>query len=651
MRRHRLASLVLLLVTFAVFSRVLIADFVQWDDDTSLYQNVHVQGLDWERLCWMFTDASYAMRYKPLGWLSYALIYQIGGLNPFGYHLANLMLHCVNAVLVFVVIRRLLAARGTPANSPSLETTTLPAVLGAAFWALNPLRVEPVAWVTDMSYGLSLSFLLISLWLYLRAHQDGKDGNLVVFNGWSVATYALAMLSYPFAVGWGIVLLALDWYPLRRFEICNFSWRDPNIRRILWEKLPFLLLGGMVLTTFLARMNPTGIWTGFEAGKALHFFAQMMQAFYIWAYYAWKPWVPFHLSPVYTTLLDFEPGTWPFWASASLVVGVSALVVWKRRQWPWALALWTCHLVLLLPVLGLTERRYYPSDRYDHIPGLVWAVIVAAALWRLRHRPKWFTAGTVGTAGLAAFLGCLSFHQARIWRNSETLFEHMITEMGANPYRADIHWRLGWFYATQGKNAKALQQYQTALRILPDARFYVARAELLNKLGNPEAALTNYMAVLQSSADPSIQDTVGTLLCRLGRKSEAIEHYHQALRLSPDFVPALNNLAWVLATDTNATNRNGAEAVQLAERARDLTSGQSSTVLGTLAAAYAETGRFQQAVAVVERARDQAQAAGESKRAERFQELGKLYQSGQPFHEPPSATNGLPKLPNQNQGA
>src|SRR5664279_2204336 len=130
MRRVWLSSLVVLLATFAVFSRVLLADFVQWDDDISVYQNPHIQGLDWTRLRWMFSDASYAMRYEPLNWLGYALVYQFSGLKPLGYHLANLVLHCLNTVLLFTFIRRLLAAGLGAGNSAGrLEQTTFPAAL------------------------------------------------------------------------------------------------------------------------------------------------------------------------------------------------------------------------------------------------------------------------------------------------------------------------------------------------------------------------------------------------------------------------------------------------------------------------------------------------------------------------------------------
>jgi len=259
MRRVWLISFVLCLATLAVFSRVLLADFVLWDDDISVYRNPHIQGLDSTRLRWMFSDASYGLRYEPLNWLAYALIHHFSGLNPSGYHFANLLLHSLNTVLVFIVIRRLLAA-GSEVVDP-LQAATLPAAIGTLLWAVNPLRVEPVAHVTDLRYCLLLFFLMISLWSYLRAHQGGHNARGQPWFYWcSVAAFALSMLSLPFAVGYVFVLVALDWYPLRRFEGCSHCWRDVQARKILLEKIPFLLLGGIMLATIVARLNPTGVW-------------------------------------------------------------------------------------------------------------------------------------------------------------------------------------------------------------------------------------------------------------------------------------------------------------------------------------------------------------------------------------------------------
>jgi tetratricopeptide (TPR) repeat protein len=636
MRRVWLTSFVLFLATFAVFSRVLLGDFVQWDDDISVYQNSHIQGLDWARLRWMFSDAGYAMRYKPLTWLAYALVHQVGGLNPFGYHLVNLLLHCFNTVLVFVVIRLLLKA-GTPTQGADerLAQVNLPAAGGALLWAVNPLRVEPVARVTDLTFCLTLCFLLISLWCYLRAYgSNGAEHRRRPFYWCSVAAFALAMFTYPFAFAYGLVLLVLDWYPLRRFAGCGHWWRDARARKILLGKVPFLLLGGTMLTTIVARLNPTGVWAGFQADRDFNPFEQTMQAFYVWAYYAWRPWAPFHLLPFYTTLVDFNPNAWPFWLSTALVIGTTVLLVRRRRQWPWALALWVSHLMLLVPVLGLTERPHYTADRYAYLPGLVWAVAIAAALRRLGTRSNLRAAGMALGITLAVFWGGLSLRQTRVWRNSIVLFEHIIRELGDDPYRSDIQWRLGSVLASQGKTQEAAQQYQASLRVQPTPEAHLWFAELLAKNGDRQGALTNCLAALALGLTPVNHVQAGKVFASLGRGAEAISQYRQALALVPDLVPALNNLAWTLASDPEATNRNGAEAVQLAERACALTDRDTPVLVGTLAAAYAEAGRFKEAIETAQQARDLAQAAGQPEVAEKNRQLLELYKSGQPYHEP-----------------
>jgi protein O-mannosyl-transferase len=640
MRRVWLISFVLFLATFGVFSRVLVGQFVQWDDGISVYQNPHIQGLDWARLRWMFSDASYAMRYKPLTWLTYALVYQLGGLKPVGYHLANLLIHCGNTVLLFGVIRRLLAA-GNPEESTEerLSQATFPAAGGALLWAVNPLRVEPVARVTDLTFCLLLCFLLISLWCYLRAcDRSGGSAGRSAFYWGSVAAFALAMFSFPFAFAYGVLLLVLDWYPLRRFSGCAHGWRDAAARTVLLEKIPFLLLGGTMFATVIARLTPTGIWAGFHVDGGFDPFERAMQAFYVWAHYAWKPWLPFHLSPLYTTLVNFNPNGWSFWLSAAFVIGTTVLLVRRRSQWAWALALWVSYLLLLVPALGLTERPHFAADRYDYLPGLVWAVAIAAAFRRLCAHPVLRAAGFVLAMALAVFWGALSVHQARIWQNSVGLFEYMIRELGDDPNRSDIHWRLGFALAGEGKTREAVQQYQASLRILPTSNCSLLLAELLGQNGDRQGALTNCLAALALGPTPVDRAKAGEVFAALGRGAEAIDEYRQALALVPDLVPALNNLAWILATDPDAGNRNGVEAVQRAERACALTDYQTPVLIGTLAAAYAEAGRFKEAVATAQRARDLARAAGQTVVAEKNQQLLELYQSARPYRQPPPAS-------------
>jgi len=656
MRRVWLTSLVLFLATFAIFSRVLLADFVQWDDDISVYQNPHIQGLDWARLRWMFTDADYALRYKPLTWLTYALIYQVGGLHPFGYHLANLLLHCFNTVLAFLVVRRLLAA-GIAAQqaNEALAEATLPAAAGVLFWTLNPLRVEPVARVTDLTFCLQLCFLLVSIGCYLksRSRNGAEDGHRASY--WcSVAAFALAMFTYPSAFAFGALLLVLDWYPLRRFEGCSNGWRDARARKALLEKIPFLLLGGTMLTTVIARLYPKGNWAGAQLETSFDLFPRSMQAFYVCAYYAWKPWAPFHLSPVYTTLVQFNPNAWPFWLSTALVIGLTAVLVHRRNQWPWALALWASHLVLLVPVLGLTERPHYTADRYDYLPGLVWAVAIAAALRAISRRPSLRAVGIVFAIALAALWGSLSWRQTHVWRDSVALFRYMIRELGDDPYRSDIQWRLGAVLAGTGKTHEAARQYEASLQIHPTPEAYLGFAELLEMTGDRQGALSHCRAALALDLTPLNRVQAGKVLASLGLSSDAITQCRKALASVPNLVPALNNLAWILASDTEATNRNGTEAVELAERVCAMTGYRIPVMVGTLAAAYAEAGRFSEAIETAQKARALAAAAGQGDVAEKNRQLLELYQSGRPYHElKPEVRNpkpeGNPKAENRNQ--
>ena len=635
MRRHLLVVSLLLLITLGVFSQVLQAEFVAWDDEAFVPGNTHIQGLDAARLKWMFTNVSYAMRYKPLSWLTSALIYAGAGLNPLAFHLANLVFHGLNVVLVYFVIRELLLLAG--GRGPEGETRPVGwcAGIGALAWAVHPLRVEPVARVTDLGYCQSLCFLLVSLLCYLRA--NAKPTPAAGSNGFywaAVGAFALSMVSYPFAFGYAVVLVVLDAHPLRRFSQGSGWWRDGVARRIWLEKVPFALLGGLVVVTFVGRLGATGGWLHFQPWPGLTLWGKAMQASYIWVYYLWKPWMPLHLSPVYTTLVFFNPWGAAFLSSAGLVIGLTALLVWKRRQWPWALALWVCHLVLLLPALGLSEHPHYPSDRYSYMPSILWSVLLAAGLLKLCRRPGMFAWAVGAWLVLIVVLGAMSAVQTRIWRDSVSLFEYTLARLGNDPYRADIHWRLGRVYAQQQKLDEAVEQYRLTLAIeskLP-AHYFLAQA--LQAQGKLDEALDHYAEVLRRQPDAEVHAAMAGLLTERGQIPEAIAHYREALRLQPALWPVLNNLAWILATTADPANRNGQEAVHLAEQACTLTGQREAKLLGTLAAAYAVAGRFPEAVATAEKAVRFAEEANEPELATKNRQLLELYRGKQPYHEP-----------------
>lgn len=171
---HRTTAIVLTLVAvvFAIFFRTLESGFLRWDDDINVFENSRVQGLTAENLRWMFTDFEQAIRYKPLSWLAWALVHEVFGLNPFGFHLANVVLHCANTVLLFFLLRRLLKCgmRNAECEMESPAWLEVCAALGTLLWAVHPLRVEPVAWVTGLPYHLALFFALLATLFYLGAH-------------------------------------------------------------------------------------------------------------------------------------------------------------------------------------------------------------------------------------------------------------------------------------------------------------------------------------------------------------------------------------------------------------------------------------------------------------------------------------------------
>jgi tetratricopeptide (TPR) repeat protein len=357
--------------------------------------------------------------------------------------------------------------------------------------------------------------------------------------------------------------------------------------------------------------------------------------------------VPFHLSPIHTTLVWFNPRAWHFAASVLVVAATATLLWWKRRQWPWALVLGLSHAALLLSALGLTERTHIAGDRYDYMAALVWAVIVAAGLWKI-SRPRWRAMGMAAALALAVFWGGLSFQQTRIWKNSETLFNHVFIELEDRAaFCATVHGYLGKHYADQGRVREASEQFQLSLQAQPSAAGYYHLAMLLETNGAVEAAMTNYLKLLELHTDPLIHTKVAMWLTERARTAEAIAHYRLALAGAPDSVLVLNNLAWLLATAPDAADRNGAEAVALAERACALATSEVPLLVGTLAAAYAEAGRFKEAIETGQRAVALAQTAADPELAQRNRELLELYRAGRPYREARAASGPLapPKPP------
>ncbi len=342
------------------------------------------------------------------------------------------------------------------------------------------------------------------------------------------------------------MIVVLDFYPLKRLD---GSWAGAAARPIWAEKLPFLGVTCLVLgLTLVLRFNTSSQWwrpvTLAEFGPL----SRLMQAAYIWVYYLWRPWVPLNLSPVYTTLVSFNPLSLPFLVSLALVPVLSGLLVWQRSRWPAALALWVCHLVWLAPVLGLTEHPHYANDRYSLVEGIFWSILAAGVLARLWERQAARRAASLAALLTAAILGTLSVRQIGIWKNSLTLFEYMIARLGDDSYRSDIYLRLGVVQKQLGRWDDALESFHQVLRI--DPKDLVARrlmAEIYYQTGNFIEAREQFQAALEiAPGDARLRDGLGAVFAALGDLPRATEQFARALQQDPNLCSANYNMGMAM---------------------------------------------------------------------------------------------------------
>jgi protein O-mannosyl-transferase len=537
-------------VILLVFGSTLAADFLAWDDDINITRNPYIQTLSVTNLLWMFTDVQHAVRYKPLSWLCWAVLYAVAGPNPLVFHLANVGLHLANAALLFFLVRRLLQ-RCADAVETDLRFLSVCTAIGVLLWAVHPLRVEPVAWITGLPYGLSFLFAQIGLIYYLRANGEEARNVQARRDHWfSIGAFAAAVLSYPVILSCVLVLLLIDACVLHRFTLAGTFWKEPGFRPALCEKIPFFALAGaFCLVALYGRLFSFGTWLQPKTVGEFGIAERIMQAFYIWAYYAWKFWLPGNLAPAYTTLLSIKPTAPPFVLSALFVVGVTGLLGWRRTRWPGAFALWLCHLALLIPVLGLTEHPHYPSDRYGFVANAVWVVVAAALLFRLSRAGWWRTLGASAAVALAGIFALTSVEQSLIWQNDITLFTHMLGTIKEEPYRLRLYAGLGDAYVgARQQFALASRFYLKALAIEPDnSQLHAKAGRVLFLAGDLPRAEREYNEALRLAPDDADwHNQLGVVLASGGMLQQATNHFFRALELDPEFESALANAGLAL---------------------------------------------------------------------------------------------------------
>jgi tetratricopeptide (TPR) repeat protein len=561
--------------TLAVFWPSLSHGFVAWDDDVNFLMNPYFRGLTGENVHWMFTTF-HVGHYMPLTWLSAALDYELWGMEPKGYHLTNVLLHALAAVLFARVILRLLPAEVTGSMRQAA------AAGGALFFALHPLRVESVAWITERRDVLSGVFLMASVLAWLRSRE--ADGH----RGWyalALAAFAGSLLSKVSGMALPAVLLLLDVFERRR----------PQLARLA----PFFALSvaGALLGYFGQRESTELLATiqGLPLGHRL-----AVAAYGLW-FYVEKTLVPIGLSPLYEIERDFDPLRARYLASAAAAITITG-VLWtqrKRRVGAALLFAWLAYAVLAAPTLGLLQAgRQVAADRYSYLACLPFAALFAGAVSLCDGRWKW---GLRALILVCVVLAGLTRVQLAHWADSESLFRRMVA---VQPDSFLAHRKLGIALHERGRFGEAMAEFERCLELRPErdhADAWTSLALSAMARGEPGDLDRTFVALDAALADaprdPLAWDVLENLLLRAGRAAEL--ETRAAAALAAD---AENDRALLALARLQAARGDPAAALSLCERLLGLDPDHFEA-LKLAGAQYAYLARWGEARTALEHAR------------------------------------------------
>lgn len=648
-RRYGLIVSALLLIGVAlVFAQARHFDFAVIDDGEYVTDNAQIKsGLSWATVKWSFTH-TVAANWHPLAMLSHALDCQVFGQNAGAHHMVNVVFHAADTILLFWLLVTLLRPAGS-ARDPVTHVWMCGVV--AALFGLHPLRAESVAWVSERKDVLSALFFMLTILAYVRyvrnrAAKSSAVGAYIV----TLVLLALGLLAKPMLVTLPFVLLLLDIWPLNRL---------PNLRAggaLILEKVPmFLLSAAASVTTFLAQEHSGSVVAlqSFSVGDRLQ------NVIVSYARYLGKTFWPVDLCAYY----PFRAWTaGQVVGSALLIIGLCILALWCARRRPFVFVGWFWFVGMLVPVIGFAQvGGQSMADRYAYLPHIGLFIALVWGLFEIARKPA-----LIGLSVAAIACAVIATSQVAYWRDSEALFDHTLRLTGDN---ISAHYFMALALETKGKKAEAIPHFRAAIRGNPDnIKAITHLGRILAEQGKFEEARQQFEAALRVDSDlPLTQINLADMLIRLGKRDEAIDHYiiamqskpnmpeahfelsnllsakhdyegaiaqlRTAVEQKPNFTDALNSLAWTLATQSNPKLRNGTDAVRFAEQAVALTKNADAGFLDTLAAAYAESGRFPDAVNTAASAVRIASASRDTKLAAEIGARLKLYQAGMAYHE------------------
>jgi tetratricopeptide (TPR) repeat protein len=557
--------------------------------------------LSFSNIGWAFTHF-HAANWHPITTLSHMLDCQLFGVNPGRHHFSSVVIHTLAAIALFFAL-------------DSLTGKIWRSAFVAAVFAIHPLRAESVAWIAERKDVLSGLFFALALLAWSNYARRKSVVRYLI----ALFAAALGLLSKPMLATIPFVLLLIDYWPLNRFQ-------NERIISLVLEKIPFALFAATsAVATVLAQhgqIDTFGFSLPLRFENAIVSYAIYLRQL-IW---------PVDLAVLY----PYPEKFFPFLIIAgcvALLIGLSAIAIIYRKRFPFLFTGWFWFVGTLVPVIGIVQvGRQGHADRYTYLPligitiGIVWLIAELTARWHFQKQ-----IGAVVSALVIIALSACAYHQTTFWRNADSLWPHTLAVTTNND---GAHLAFATSLFAEGKTAEAIAHTRAAAEIRPaNAGVYGEVPVGLEGKALDEAILLWSARVENAPNNIGARNTFGVLLAQKHQTRAAIEQWETALALNPNDGNAQSNLAWVFATAPDASLRNGARAVELAERALKLAGGINPILHRTLAAAYAEADRFDDAIAIAERGQAFAEREGNRELADEFTAVLARYRQRQPFRD------------------
>ncbi len=527
-RNHYLIIIFLIIASCAAFGRIVGNDFVNFDDNIYITENHHIKsGLNLESMQWAFS-AFLSQNWHPLTWISLILDYSLFGENPGGYHFVNLLLHIGAAIFLFLFFNK---------------TTRHPwaSAFAAALFALHPLRVESVAWAAERKDVLSMFFGMATLYSYAFYTENPRRFRYLI----CLVLFACSLMSKSMLVTLPFILMLLDYWPLRRWQL--FNTMDPLAKqkksskiinvihvniKILLEKVPFLFL-----TFFSCFMT---VWAQYDPSVIpLPFTLRSTNAIISYVSYLKIFLLPLDLAVFYPFKYSF-----PFWQilfACFIVLGITTLAFHVIKTMPFFFVGWFWYLGALIPVIGLVPVNAPMADHYTYLPSIGISIMVVWSIHLLLLHQDTMQK-IVSAAGIAVLmlLAIITWQQCGYWKNSVTLFKRALQVTKNNNV---AHYSLGFALSKEGKFQEAFFHYNEAIAIRPHYYLpYSNRGNVYAKLEQYQRAIEDYDQAIRLKPDDAITYyNRANAYYNLHQYQQAIEDYNQAIRLKPDDPKAYNN--------------------------------------------------------------------------------------------------------------